>query len=91
VDHRRLGAGGRELVLWDPMGPPGSPSRLGCEARLRQRRATRRGLLRGRFGQLAQGLGGLRILLLPAFAPTKDGAPQQTRPVRCSARPTSTA
>ena len=59
------------MVLGDALRPQRFPSGLGREARLRERRAKRRVLLRVRFGQLAQRLSGLRILLLPALAPTK--------------------
>ena len=54
----------------DPVRPQRFSSCLGREPRIRQRRAKRRVLLRVRFRQLAQGRGRLRILLLPAFAPT---------------------
>ena len=53
-----------------PLRPQRFSRCLGREARIGQRRAKGRVLLRVRFRQLAEDRRRLRILLLPAFAPT---------------------
>jgi len=77
------------MALGDPLGPQCFSSGLGGEARIRQRRAKRRVLLRVRFGQLAPRRGRLRRMLLPAFAPTAGRLRPQAehaRAVFCQAR-----
>ena len=59
------------MLLGDPVRLERLASRRCREARLRKRRAKRRVLLGVRFGELAQHLGCLWILLLPTLTPAK--------------------